>query len=316
MPLREEFFDTPMIRATPAQDLNDPFEGHFNIQQVTDADRNHRSFFKKNVSNYDDSIEQSMIHDNADFIRSEFDELGILSFTEDYNNPLMWSHYADQHRGIVIEFDFSIPFFVGSIKEVNGKKCRFGESYLADFYESPEKVNYRRDMPNFERPELSAPDSIEQYHWEKFKKAILFTKANDWIYEKEQRIVVRLIDADVIICNYSTFIEEVCVKDPSIKIEMLENGRMKIIYPDEYEMHEYMGDESLKHEIFFRSKEPGLEPIYLFKINPEAISGVYFGCKADYKKSLCKINKNLEHIENVLQMSKNPTRYEFDPVPI
>src|SRR6266849_2373668 len=40
----------------------------------------------------------------------ELDQMvGILSLTETPDNLLMWSHYADQHRGIVLEFDEHHP---------------------------------------------------------------------------------------------------------------------------------------------------------------------------------------------------------------
>jgi hypothetical protein len=31
--------------------------------------------------------------------------MGIICFTTEYDNLLMWSHYADQHRGFVLEFE-------------------------------------------------------------------------------------------------------------------------------------------------------------------------------------------------------------------
>ena len=37
--------------------------------------------------------------------------IGIVSFTKDSTNPLMWAHYASQHRGFVIEFDEAHAFF-------------------------------------------------------------------------------------------------------------------------------------------------------------------------------------------------------------
>jgi hypothetical protein len=37
--------------------------------------------------------------------------LGIFSLTEDPMHPLMWSHYAGQHFGIVVEFDENHPWF-------------------------------------------------------------------------------------------------------------------------------------------------------------------------------------------------------------
>lgn len=38
-------------------------------------------------------------------IRKEFDQRGVLSFSATWESVLMWSHYADEHRGICLEFD-------------------------------------------------------------------------------------------------------------------------------------------------------------------------------------------------------------------
>src|SRR3954471_5525958 len=32
---------------------------------------------------------------------------GVLSLSERWNSVLMWSHYADNHRGVCIEFDLA-----------------------------------------------------------------------------------------------------------------------------------------------------------------------------------------------------------------
>ncbi|AHF66110.1 DUF2971 domain-containing protein [Pseudomonas cichorii] len=314
MPLRPDFFKNPMIRATPALDLNDPFEGHFNKNQVRDADRNQREYYKKNGKEVYE-IDDAAINDSMGVIQSELFDLGILSFTEDYNNPLMWAHYADNHKGVVVEFDFSVPFFTDSLKEVNGRKSRFGESYLADFFEFPEKVDYRREMPSFERSELSAPDSMNEFHWNKFNRTILFTKANDWIYEKEQRSIVQLKDADSIICNDNPYIRKQCTLDPSIELVELGNNKIQIIYPNEYEMHEEMGDQSIKTEIHFLATDYKEPAIHLFRINPIAISGVYFGCNATESLSLENIEKNssLKHLTNIYKMRINDTQYQLNP---
>lgn len=37
--------------------------------------------------------------------------LGIFSLTEDAENTVMWSHYASQHSGTVVEFDENNPWF-------------------------------------------------------------------------------------------------------------------------------------------------------------------------------------------------------------
>lgn len=315
MPLRDEFFTNLMIRATPVVALNDPFEGHFNKEQVRDVVRNQREYYEKNGKDVH-ATDESELNDSIGVIQSEFFDLGILSFAEDFNNPLMWAHYADEHKGMVIEFDFNEPFFMGSLKEINGRKSRFGKNYLADCYEFPEKVDYRRVMPSFERAELSAPESMDTYHWEKFNRTILFTKSNDWIYEKEQRSIVQLKDADSIICRDCDHIRKQCLLDESIKLIELNDSKIQIIYPDEYEMHEDMGDESIKTEIYFLASNGHQPPIHLFRVNPQAISGVYFGCNASISKAMENIEKNntLKNLHNLNKMEINKALYQLDPI--
>ncbi|GLT01007.1 hypothetical protein GCM10007897_23980 [Sphingobium jiangsuense] len=40
-------------------------------------------------------------------IRKELDTRGVLAFSATWQSVLMWSHYADEHRGICLEFDTS-----------------------------------------------------------------------------------------------------------------------------------------------------------------------------------------------------------------
>ncbi|CAM3626935.1 hypothetical protein [Polynucleobacter brandtiae] len=32
-------------------------------------------------------------------------EYGMISFSEDYKSPLLWSHYAEQHAAVCLEFE-------------------------------------------------------------------------------------------------------------------------------------------------------------------------------------------------------------------
>lgn len=312
MPLRPAFFDEPMIRATPVLALNDPFEGWFNRDQVRDADYNHRKYYigqGKDVCEADGP----MVDDLVGVVQNNLYDLGVISFTEDCNNPLMWAHYADEHRGFVVEFDFDQPFFMDSFKDLNGRSSRFGKSYFVEIFEFPRKVDYRREMPDFSRAELSAPDSINEFRWAKFNRTILFTKSNDWIYEKEQRSVVYLKDADSVICADNLHVRKCCKKDPVINVFELEGGKIQVVFPPGYEMHEEKGDESIKQEIFRISGMPE-SVIHLFRINPEAVSGVYFGCRSNYCDALKRIenNKLFHRLGRCFVMKKSGQFYELD----
>lgn len=90
--------------------------------------------------------------------------MGLLCFSEAVRDPVVWSHYADCHRGIALGFIF-----------------RHGETVFP--------VRYQRDRAQLDYNALTSPDpkalanGLEQG----------FTaKASSWSYEKEHRIFVRL----------------------------------------------------------------------------------------------------------------------------
>jgi hypothetical protein len=92
-------------------------------------------------------------------------QVGILSLSERRDNPLMWAHYADGHRGFVVGFDAAHPYFQDS-------DGMFGK---------PLKVRYCTS-----RPTLS---SLEQD-----VENLYLTKSIDWAYEQEWRVLRRLAD--------------------------------------------------------------------------------------------------------------------------
>ena len=96
---------------------------------------------------------------------------GVLCLTERPDNLLMWGHYADGHRGFVIEFDENHPFF-------NQKSDAIPNCGTL------QKVEYSKHRP-----------SIKMAIDIRFIQA-LFTKSEDWQYEREWRIVRLLHEAD------------------------------------------------------------------------------------------------------------------------
>lgn len=92
------------------------------------------------------------------------ERVGILSLSEAPDVALMWSHYADSHRGFVIGFDEGHPFFDGR----RGPEDDF-------FHLRP--VTYRPPV---------AYASITDIDGEAF----FLSKAPEWSYERERRVVV------------------------------------------------------------------------------------------------------------------------------
>jgi len=86
--------------------------------------------------------------------------IGIFCVSKSPNSLLMWSHYADQYSGAVIEFDGSHEFFNGQID-----------------------IEYR---------EARQKKDLDSYFLEPVPLAEICVKSIDWKYEKEVRIIRKL----------------------------------------------------------------------------------------------------------------------------
>jgi len=103
-------------------------------------------------------------------MNSTFNEhLGIFCLTENPLNLLMWAHYGDHHRGVVIEFDEANPFF----NSIKGPE---------DDFRHFRKVNYADNRPSIF---LTPSDAIE----------VFYSKSREWEYENEWRLIAPLADA-------------------------------------------------------------------------------------------------------------------------
>ena len=91
---------------------------------------------------------------------------GILCFSDSWQNPVMWGHYAEQHKGLCLGFD--VP-----------DKC-LG------------KVDYSRKRLVADLERLTNPAGLEPDDAKRF----LFTKYSHWRYEREYRSFVTLEEKD------------------------------------------------------------------------------------------------------------------------
>ncbi|MGK0454462.1 MAG: hypothetical protein ACJAYY_001945, partial [Paraglaciecola sp.] len=79
------------------QDFNDPFEFYL-------ADDYYYSDKKGNYIqiNEDEKIVKSKI-------KKEIEKYGVICYSASYHNRLLWSHYADNHQGMVLVFEIPNP---------------------------------------------------------------------------------------------------------------------------------------------------------------------------------------------------------------
>jgi hypothetical protein len=99
------------------------------------------------------------------FRESQNNRTGLLSFSADWTNPVLWSHYAARHKGICLGFDLNR----GTVQTVEYQDKRL-----------------RAALPDDKDPD-TIPMAIQD--------RLCRTKSRDWQYEQELRVFVDLTKA-------------------------------------------------------------------------------------------------------------------------
>ena len=97
---------------------------------------------------------------NEEYLRRIHTRIGVFSMASEYDNHLMWSHYANMHKGICVGFN---------IDELRSQIEDWGIF----------SISYQEELPFIE---LSEDHMI-------FAKKLLCTKSSVWSYEQEYRIL-------------------------------------------------------------------------------------------------------------------------------
>lgn len=170
MPSRVDFFHNFLLRASSRRVLNDPFEILPSVESLAlfIYEKANDTRWGLTIEEIANTFREQKKHGKLQYGRIDiFDKTGVISFTETKKNILMWAHYADSHKGVVVEFDKYHPFF-NQRSESNNYEGKI------------HRVRYDRDRPN----------NIKMwYEW-------FIYKSDEWIYEKEHRLLVDLYKAD------------------------------------------------------------------------------------------------------------------------
>jgi hypothetical protein len=128
-------------------DFNDPFE--FRFTEINNAN-------KQNELVYLEEENRMVTHEYIKIVSN----YGVVSYSLAELNILLYSHYADKHRGMCLEFEVT-NFNGTNLKEVK---------YCTDF----KRITFPFDEPQ-------QKEEIEM---------ILTTKSEEWKYEKEYRQII------------------------------------------------------------------------------------------------------------------------------
>lgn len=142
--------ETRRLKISTIDNLNDPFEVRPILSEIDPSLRLDKERF---------------LHEWRERMAQE---VGLLCFSLTKTNPLIWSHYADRHRGIAIGFEYTAD---------NGRLLPVSYS-----------ENNERPIVDFSNPSYSSSEKGQE---------IFLTKAKDWKYEEEYRELVAIRDCKV-----------------------------------------------------------------------------------------------------------------------
>jgi Protein of unknown function (DUF2971) len=160
------------IRFTQPDSLNDPYECHLTLDRAARAElvEGHHNFLREQEPKTDEETlraralanEASLVETALIQYRRIRESLGILSLSETHDSLLMWSHYADEHRGVVIELDHNHPSLMTRSD---------GDSFAGFF-----SVDYRDEKVRGVPTPATVVDT-------------LLVKSKPWSYEREWRFI-------------------------------------------------------------------------------------------------------------------------------
>lgn len=189
----ENFLKNYIVTFSSPKYFNDPFDSKicFSLKKIsTDSVMRHFENVKRSLTNANQSgkiraaeiaeintlqdIENwkhNLLAEARKFFQPEIDRVGILCLTHEHSDILMWSHYADSHRGFCMIFNKEA--LKQYIEKINSKKRRY---YF-------QLVDYRDEYLTYD----DFLDGLENN--QKAIKQTLFRKALHWQYEQEWRLV-------------------------------------------------------------------------------------------------------------------------------
>jgi Protein of unknown function (DUF2971) len=258
-PTRIDCIQNCLIRFTQYGDFNDPFELNPNIDKLGEENQIRellsRDFLKiveekysqnpllsafiskeafltlaltqeESVKNAVAGIEPYVVQLLPGILQKTVNSLmGALSLSEIYDHELMWSHYAGEHKGYVIGFDSSHPFF-------NQKKS------AVDELRHLRKIDYRDKPPVINLMDTNGSE-------------LFFAKSSKWKYEVEWRMVLPLSDSAELIDKTPYPIH--LFRFPAQAVERIILGA-KISDDNKVIIKSLMGDERFSHVKLYQAR--------------------------------------------------------------
>jgi hypothetical protein len=148
--------------------LNDPFDCRVDIakaahQAISELDGKEKDVLTKLVN----------MNGYLDRVQSDAGNVAVCSFSLALEDPLLWAHYADEHRGLCLAYNFPESFLSNPEEIVGVAPVEYGENPLTKWFIE----NIPTQQTDFKEFTLS------------LIKKVLTIKGRSWECEKEVRII-------------------------------------------------------------------------------------------------------------------------------
>ncbi|MFM1640458.1 DUF2971 domain-containing protein [Aeromonas salmonicida] len=294
----DKYLENPTFRLSTPNDLNDPFECNIAIDIKNLLTSNPKVlaeiFYIKTIPVAGEIIRKIIDEINKINLESELKRQSIISLTETHRDILMWSHYASNHQGTVVGYDVNVI-----IEHIKKKHPNYSEFTLEpNIY----KINYRNTR--FEDLEYSGGfRKTKSEITRELLKIVTTTKSDNWIYEKEHRLIIPLGCADVIrlfpIDYHGKRKQAERDKDAS---QAIESALIKsnITYKEYTEINIDSSSKIDDVESYINKLKNYFRVVPLMSIPKESIRTIHFGARADNARKI-----------NPLKILSNTPEYKF-----
>lgn len=151
--------------------LNDPFDCQIDIRKSALCAAKQLTGFQREVL---ETISRAPTY--FDEIQPRMKKVGVCSFSLTLNEPVLWSHYSDEHRGVCLLYQFEEDFLLDPRNQIVGvTNVTYGGNPLSEWLMT-------------QIPEEIADDFYEEFTIELLKR-VLMIKGTAWSYEEEARII-------------------------------------------------------------------------------------------------------------------------------
>lgn len=186
--------------ASPAS-LNDPLDCHVRVIDLLDLviDKEKSKKRRALLSILRDTKVRNRETNKVELVHDTFRALplrtGVLSLSRNPTDALMWSHYADGHKGMAIGIT---PAYVDDLRKewrkyslLGGNDVLYAKEPLAVFQKlwlsKLPHIKRIRETPTAQRAPLDA--EFRESYIRDFLVTVLTTKLRSWKYEREYRVV-------------------------------------------------------------------------------------------------------------------------------